>query len=162
MLGGPQSQCGRFRRQKDPLPLLGVEPRLFVCPTSSLACIPSPHRPDLILLRMLELRKPFWRSGRKWENDIKRDLKEMHGKTWLRIAAVGGCCEPCNETSGFIKTRGLFWIAEKPLASEGIVCSMNVLWIFVSISLNCAVKELNCGPLRTETRVCELTIEESY
>ena len=31
-LGGPQSQCGRFG-EGNPLPLPGIEPRFFGCPT---------------------------------------------------------------------------------------------------------------------------------
>jgi hypothetical protein len=56
----------------------------------------------------------FWWGGprRRWDNNIKMDLKEWDGEAWtgllwLRIGTGGGRCECGNEPSGSIK-RGEF------------------------------------------------------
>jgi hypothetical protein len=55
-----------------------------------------------------EIKRPLRRPVRRWEDNIKMDLREIEWGTgtafiWLRKV---GCCEHSNEPSGFIKMLG--------------------------------------------------------
>jgi len=55
-----------------------------------------------------ERKKPLGRPRRRWENNIKMDLRELGGSCGLDASGSGygpveGCCEHGNEPSGSIK-----------------------------------------------------------
>ena len=61
-----------------------------------------------VLVGKPERRRPLGRPRRRWEGNIKVDLTDVGwgdglnrpGSGWGQVA---GCCECCNELSGFIK-----------------------------------------------------------
>jgi hypothetical protein len=59
----------------------------------------------------LEGRRPFGRPRHRWEDNIKKDFREVEweawtGLIWLRIGT--GCCEFTNEPSNSIKFGEFF------------------------------------------------------
>ena len=54
-----------------------------------------------------EGKKPLGKPRRRWDNNIKMDLKKWDGSwtglMWLRIRTGGGVCECGNEPSNSIK-----------------------------------------------------------
>jgi hypothetical protein len=53
-------------------------------------------------------RKPLEKPRRRWEDNIKMDLREVGwgartGSIWLRIGTVGGCCKCGDEPLCSIK-----------------------------------------------------------
>jgi hypothetical protein len=63
-----------------------------------------------VLVEKPEGRRPFERPRRRWEDNIKMNLRDVRwrprtGSIWLRIGTVVGSCECGNELSGSIKCR---------------------------------------------------------
>jgi hypothetical protein len=58
-----------------------------------------------ILVGRSEGRRPLGRPRRRWENNIKMDLREIGfwDVDWIHWAQVAGSCEHGNEPSGSIK-----------------------------------------------------------
>ena len=61
-----------------------------------------------VLVRKPEGKKPLRRPRRRWEDNIKMDLREVGGGgdwmwSWLRIGTDGGTCEYGGEHPGSIK-----------------------------------------------------------
>jgi hypothetical protein len=52
-----------------------------------------------------EGKRPLGRSRRRWEDNIKMDLREIGwgGMDWIDLGPVEGSCEHGNEPSGSIK-----------------------------------------------------------
>jgi hypothetical protein len=65
-------------------------------------------RNSYILVGKREGKRPLGRPRRRWENNIKVNLKEigLEGMDWIHMAGwgpVASSCELCNEPSGSIK-----------------------------------------------------------
>jgi hypothetical protein len=72
-----------------------------------------------ILVEEPEGKKTFGRPGRRWEDNIRMDLREMGWEgvdlyaSGLGQGPVADCCEHGNETSGSIKGGGrIYRLAE--------------------------------------------------
>jgi hypothetical protein len=70
-----------------------------------------------ILLGKSEGKRSLGRPRRRWENNIKIDLRKIGfevwiGFIWLRTGPVSGSCEHGNYPSIFIKMREISWPAE--------------------------------------------------
>jgi hypothetical protein len=66
-----------------------------------------------VLVGRPEGKRPLRRPTRRWEDNIKLDLREIgiDGRTgfgWPRIGSSGGLCEHGNEPSGSIRKRDIF------------------------------------------------------
>jgi hypothetical protein len=66
-----------------------------------------------VLVGRSEAYRPLGRPRRRWDDNIKIDLREIgiDGRTgfgWLWIASKAGFCENGNEPSGSIKKAGYF------------------------------------------------------
>jgi hypothetical protein len=64
-----------------------------------------------VLVGRPEGKRPLGRPRRRWESNIKMDLREIliHGTNWIRLgqeSPVAGFCEHGNETSGSINKVG--------------------------------------------------------
>jgi hypothetical protein len=65
-----------------------------------------------------EGKRPLGRPRRRWEDNIKMDLREtgIDGANWIQLAQdrvlVAGLCEYGNEPSGYVRKRDIFWQAE--------------------------------------------------
>jgi hypothetical protein len=80
-----------------------------------------------VLVGKPEGRRPLGRPRRRWEDNIKMDLREVGrgaqtGLIWLRVGTDGGLLCIRWWTFGFHKMRGIYWVAYDILASqEGLV-----------------------------------------
>jgi hypothetical protein len=67
-----------------------------------------------ILVGRPEVKRPLGRPRRRWEDNIKMDLREIvvDGANWIHLAQDGvlmvGFCEHGDEPSGSIKKAGYF------------------------------------------------------
>jgi hypothetical protein len=65
-----------------------------------------------VLVERPEGKRQLGRPRRRWDENIKMDLREtgMDGVNWIRLAQgpVAGFCEHGNELSGSMKKGGLF------------------------------------------------------
>jgi hypothetical protein len=61
-----------------------------------------------VLVWRPEGKRPLGRPRRRWENSIKRDIREIgiDGENWIRLGPVPSFCEYGNEPSGSIKKAG--------------------------------------------------------
>ena len=67
----------------------------------------------------LEGKKPLGRPRRRWEDNIKMDLREVEGGgdwSWLRIRTDGGHLWIRWWTYWFHKVRGISWLAVEPVS----------------------------------------------
>jgi hypothetical protein len=57
------------------------------------------------LVRKPEGTKRLGRPKRRWEDNIRMDIKEIRweGMDWIHLCQDRGCCEHGNEPSGYIK-----------------------------------------------------------
>jgi hypothetical protein len=67
-----------------------------------------------LLVGRPEVKKPLGRPRRKWEDNIKMDLREIgiDGENWIQLAqdrVQWRVCEYDNEPSGSIKKTGYFF-----------------------------------------------------
>jgi len=71
--------------------------------------------------------RPLWRPRRRWENNIKRSLKNWDGRVCsglnvVRIGTSDSYYEHGNWTLAFHKMRGISWLGEDVLASVERIC----------------------------------------
>ena len=70
--------------------------------------------PYRVLLKSLEGKGSFGRSRRRWEDNIKVDLKEVglmlgSEQTLLKIGTCAGLCKGGTVSPGYLKARQLIW-----------------------------------------------------
>jgi len=53
--------------------------------TVNVVCMGQMRNSYKILVGKLEWKRPLRRSGRKWENNIRMDLREIGGNLWSRF-----------------------------------------------------------------------------
>lgn len=85
-----------------------------------------------ILVGKPKTKRLFGRLRRRRENNIKMHLKGIKRERvdWLNVGMSGkreNCCRPGNEPSGYVKTCGIYRLAEDLLVTKavlfhGVVC----------------------------------------
>jgi hypothetical protein len=77
------------------------------------ACMGEGRGVYRVLVGRTEGKRPLGKPRRRWEDNIKMDIREIEidggtGFSWLGIGSRGGFCEHGNEPSGSIKKSGYF------------------------------------------------------
>jgi len=94
-----------------------------------------------ILVEKPERKRPFERRRRRWEGNIRMDVKTIgrYGVNWINLACYR---DPCWCPSSFIKD-GISYRAERPSASQEGLCCMefvyqsNLFWSHHIFSVIC-------------------------
>jgi hypothetical protein len=118
------------------------------------ACVGNMINAYKVLIVNLERKRPLRRHRRRWENDnIRMDLRKIGmvctGCIWRSIGTSGGLLWTRKWHFGFHKWRGISWLAEWFLASQGL-CSMVLIGWLVGWLVNQSFSQLFCilWPLR--------------
>jgi hypothetical protein len=82
----------------------------------------------MVLMGEPEGRRPLGRHRHRWEDNMKMDLQEVGwgSSIWLRKGTGGGHLWLWWWNFGFHKMRGISWLAEKLLAFQEGLCSMEL------------------------------------
>jgi hypothetical protein len=95
-------------------------------------CVPVFRIRKLIFVKTVvgkpDGKRPLGRFRRRWEDSIGTDLRET-GCIWPRI---GTSDEQGDEIFGFHKKRGIYWLADRLLASKEGLISMELFFPFVT------------------------------
>ena len=69
-----------------------------------MACMGEGRGVHRVLVGKPEGKRPLGRPRRRWEDNIKMDLREVEGGgDWMELAQMAGTCEYGDEPSGSIK-----------------------------------------------------------
>jgi hypothetical protein len=97
------------------------------------ACMGEMWGAHSALMGKPEGRRPLGRRRRRWEDNIKMDLREVGwrartGLIWLRTGTGGKLLWIRLWTFGFHKMWRISWVALNVLASQEGLCSMQLFW----------------------------------